>query len=204
VSISAVDSFAGFLVQAALLLLTLAVGVGHVELDLSMPADRSFGRLVTILLVAVAVVVVLAVVALSLPAVRARVLQRLRPVWAEITTTVAALRSPGKLVQLLGGNLAYQLLLGAVLGAALHAFGGRLNLATLVVISVGAALFGGLMPVPGGIGVMEAALMAGLVAAGIEAPVASATALLFRAVTFYLPPLWGFVAMRWLQRHGYL
>lgn len=60
------------------------------------------------------------------------------------------------------------------------------------------------MPVPGGIGVMEAALATGLVAAGIEAPTATATALLFRATTYYLPPLWGWIAMRWLQRNSYL
>ena len=84
------------------------------------------------------------------------------------------------------------------------AFGERLHLATLVVVYVAAALFGGLMPVPGGIGVMEAALMAGLTAAGIDATTASATALLFRSATFYLPPIWGWFALRWLQRHSYL
>ena len=51
---------------------------------------------------------------------------------------------------------------------------------------------------------MEAALIAGLVAGGIDSTTATATALLFRGATFYLPPLWGWFAMRWLQRHSYL
>ena len=30
------------------------------------------------------------------------------------------------------------------------------------------------------------------------------TAVLYRVATFYLPPLWGFFAMRWLQRRSLL
>lgn len=204
VSISAIDSFSGFLVQAALLLLTLVVGVGHVQLDLAMPADRSFGKLVVLLGVAAVVLVVLVVLAFALRPIRTRILDRVRPAFTEVRSTLAALRSPWKLVQLFGGNLGNQVLFALALGVSLRAFGGELNLGTLIVVYVGAALFGGLMPVPGGIGVMEAALMAGLIAAGVEAPTASATALLFRAVTFYLPPLWCAGSMRWLQRNSYL
>ncbi len=34
--------------------------------------------------------------------------------------------------------------------------------------------------------------------------VAVSTAILFRLVTFYLPPLWGAAAMRWLRRGEYV
>ena len=30
------------------------------------------------------------------------------------------------------------------------------------------------------------------------------TAIAFRLVTFYIPPLWGVFAMRWLRRHDYV
>jgi uncharacterized membrane protein YbhN (UPF0104 family) len=33
---------------------------------------------------------------------------------------------------------------------------------------------------------------------------ALAAVLLYRISTFYLPPLWGFFAMQWLQRNRYL
>ena len=33
---------------------------------------------------------------------------------------------------------------------------------------------------------------------------ALAAVLLYRISTFYLPPAWGFFAMRWLQRNGHL
>jgi uncharacterized protein (TIRG00374 family) len=109
-----------------------------------------------------------------------------------------------KVAQLLGGNLANQIVFAAALGLSLRAFGGELNMATLIVVYVAAALFGGLMPVPGGIGVVEAALAAGLIAAGIDNATATATALVFRMATFYLPPLWGWAAIRWLEQRSYL
>jgi uncharacterized membrane protein YbhN (UPF0104 family) len=51
---------------------------------------------------------------------------------------------------------------------------------------------------------MEAALAWGLVAAGIAEPTAIATAMSFRIVTFYLPPIWGAYALRVLRRREYL
>ena len=54
------------------------------------------------------------------------------------------------------------------------------------------------MPIPGGIGVAELGLTVGLVAAGMPDEVALVVAVIYRAATFYIPPLWGFFAMRWL------
>lgn len=203
-SISTIDGFSGFLVQIALLILTLVFGVGAVDLALSLPSTRTSTGLLTILAVVAALLVVAVVVAVALPSVRTRILDRVRPMLTEVLDTFHGLRSLAKFLQLYGGNLANQFLFAAALGASLAAFGGQLNLATLVVIYVAATLFGGMMPVPGGIGVVEAALITGLVAAGIDTATATATALVFRLVTFYLPPIWGWVALRWLQRHSYL
>jgi uncharacterized membrane protein YbhN (UPF0104 family) len=60
------------------------------------------------------------------------------------------------------------------------------------------------MPVPGGMGVAEAGYTAGLEALGISSSVAVSTAIAFRLVTFYLPPIWGSYGMRWLRRHSYV
>jgi uncharacterized protein (TIRG00374 family) len=204
VSIAAIDGFSGFLVQISLLLLTLVFGLGRVDLTWKDPTAGGSDDLTLLLIVAAAVIVLLALVAAALPATRTRFLNRVRPMLSEAKQTFRSLRSLSNLLQIFGGNLGNQLLFALTLGICLRAFGGSLNLATLLVIYVAAALFGGLMPVPGGIGVMEAALMTGLIAAGIDTTTASATALLFRLVTFYLPPIWGWVALRWLQRHSYL
>lgn len=60
------------------------------------------------------------------------------------------------------------------------------------------------VPVPGGVGVTEAALTAGLVAIGVDEPTALAAAITTRLCTFYLPPIWGSFAMRWLRQNQYL
>ena len=204
-SVAAIDGFSGFLVQISLLFLTVVVGIGQVDLHLDVASASSrLGWIPAALGIFAAVVVVGVVIAVCVPRLRTRIGDRVGPIVADARSTLASLRSPAKLIRLFGGNFATELIMAATLGLSLQAFGASANLATLLVISVGAALFGGLMPVPGGIGVMEAALATGLVAAGIEASTATATALLFRATTYYLPPIWGWVAMRWLQRNSFL
>ena len=91
-----------------------------------------------------------------------------------------------------------------VLGACLRAFGEHLPLADLILVNTLASLLSGILPIPGGIGVMEAAISYGLVAAGVAEPTAVAAAIMYRLVTFYLPPLWGVVAMRQLRHKGYI
>jgi uncharacterized membrane protein YbhN (UPF0104 family) len=60
------------------------------------------------------------------------------------------------------------------------------------------------MPVPGGVGVAEAALTAGLIAIGIPDGAAASTAIAYRLATFYLPPLWGVFGMRWMKSQSHL
>jgi hypothetical protein len=49
-----------------------------------------------------------------------------------------------------------------------------------------------------------AATVVGLVQAGIPEEIAFAVALMSRLASFYLPPIWGFVAMRWLERNDHM
>jgi len=46
--------------------------------------------------------------------------------------------------------------------------------------------------------------MGGLVVIGIPYAAALAVALTYRMVTFYLPPIWGWYAMRTLKQEEYL
>ena len=61
-----------------------------------------------------------------------------------------------------------------------------------------------MIPVPGGIGVVEGGLVVGLTAAGVPESAAFAIALLYRIATFYLPPIWGWFALQWLRKNRYL
>ena len=68
-----------------------------------------------------------------------------------------------------------------------------------------ASALSSLVPVPGGVGAEEAALTAGPGRAGrrrVAPPFA--IALTHRFCTYYLPPIWGVFALRWLGRKGYV
>jgi len=86
----------------------------------------------------------------------------------------------------------------------LRAFGQSVSLPDVILINEGVSLFAGMMPIPGGIGVAEAGLTAGFVAVGVPNATAFAAALTYRLISYYLPPIWGFFAFRWLQRRRYL
>jgi uncharacterized membrane protein YbhN (UPF0104 family) len=70
-------------------------------------------------------------------------------------------------------------------------------------VQVGAGMVGNVAPVPGGIGVTEAALVGGLTAFGIAPTPALAAVLVFRGITFAIPPIIGFFTLRWLRAKGY-
>ena len=84
------------------------------------------------------------------------------------------------------------------------AYGAQLNLAELVFVNSAAVVLSGLIPVPGGIGAAEAALTAGLIAVGVDESTAFAVAITQRLCTFYLPPIWGYISLRWLSNNGYI
>jgi uncharacterized protein (TIRG00374 family) len=74
----------------------------------------------------------------------------------------------------------------------------------LIVINSLASIIGGIAPVPGGMGVIEAGLIAGFTAAGVPDQAAIAATFTARVFTAYLPPVWGWVAMQWLHRRDYI
>ena len=152
------------------------------------------------MLIVIAVTVVLAIIALLIPAVRRRVVTMLR----QAHEALQVLRSPTKLVQLVGGNLVAQVLFAVALSACVRAFNEDVTLSQLIVINTMVSLFAGLMPVPGGIGVTEAGLTVGLTAAGVPQETAFAIAIAYRFASFYLPPVWGWFCYRWLIGKRYL
>ena len=122
-------------------------------------------------------------------------------------TALRVLRSPSKVAMIFAGKLGAQVLQAVILGLCLRAFGHHATMAELLLVNTIASiadLLAGFMPVPGGMGVAEAAYTAGLVALGVPSAAAMSTAIAFRMVTYYLPPIWGAIAMRWLRQHAYL
>ena len=154
------------------------------------------------LLVGIAVaLVVTAVMVLALPKVRAKGHARCAK---HPFQPLGRCAEPTQRMAVFGGAIASELLYALALGATCLAYGVDLTLPQLVFVNTSASVLSGLIPVPGGIGAAEAALSAGLIAMGVDESTAFAIALTQRLCTFYLPPIWGFVSLRWLTRKGYL
>jgi uncharacterized membrane protein YbhN (UPF0104 family) len=197
VASSAVDGVSDTIIQVVLVLVILP----FVHLRGGLPAphvDSSAARLVLVLVLAVLVVVA---VVLATPRWRAKVVPTVQQA---LSSLGAVARTRSKRVQLFGGNIATQLLFALTLGAACHAYGVTLNLAELLLVNMAASVLANAVPVPGGVGVAEAGITAGLVAVGVPDSTAFAIALIHRLCTHYLPPLWGYLALRWLTRKAYL
>jgi uncharacterized membrane protein YbhN (UPF0104 family) len=160
------------------------------------PAPNS--RLVAAILVAVVVSVV---VVLSVPKLRAKVVPAVRSAFSGLWDVA---RDRHKRLELFGGNIVSELLYALSLGATCLAYGVDLNLAQLVFVNTAASVLSSLIPTPGGIGAAEASLSAGLIAIGVDEPTSFAIAITQRLWTFYLPPIWGYVSLRWLTRKGYI
>ena len=88
----------------------------------------------------------------------------------------------------------------AALAASVRAAGGHLSLGDALVVYVAGAAVGALAPTPGGLGVLEAALIAGLSQRGIATGTAVAGVLTYRVVTYWLPVLPGLVSVAALGR----
>jgi uncharacterized membrane protein YbhN (UPF0104 family) len=87
----------------------------------------------------------------------------------------------------------------AVLWASFHAFGGSPSLAPLVVAYFIGQL-GNLLPLPGGIGGVDGAMIGALSAFGVPGSLAVVSVLTYRAFAFWLPTLPGAVAYVQLRR----
>jgi uncharacterized membrane protein YbhN (UPF0104 family)/tRNA A-37 threonylcarbamoyl transferase component Bud32 len=197
VAAGAVDDASETIVQVALFLLVLPFV--HVSVDTGQ--FHGTGPDTRLVVTIVAALVVSIVVLLAVPKVRAKVLPPVRQALAGLWSVA---RDRHKRLELFGGTVGSELLYAISLGATCLAYGVHLNLAELVFVNTAASVLSSLMPVPGGIGAAEASLSAGLIALGVDESTAFAIALTQRLCTFYLPPIWGYLSLRWLTRKGYV
>jgi glycosyltransferase 2 family protein len=201
ITAAAIDSTTGTLLQVVLLVFLLIFSESTLNLQLEPPSTRA---IVVIAIVALALFAALVVTLVVIRRMREVVVAQVRRVWPEIQAAFASLRSSNKLLLLVFGNLGADILFACALGVFAAALGTHVGLTDLLVINLSVSLFASFIPVPGGIGVTELGLTVGLTGAGMSEESALAAALLYRIAVFYLPPLWGFFALRGLQRRRYL
>jgi uncharacterized membrane protein YbhN (UPF0104 family) len=206
VSSGVLVSTASWIVKGALFLIALPLALGNLHFSKS-EENNSGGDSHLVFLIVLAVIV--AGVALGLvfavPRWRRLAAAKLRPKASEVWAHLKLLAThPRNLVEIFGGNVAAQLFVALALGASLHAFGQHLGLATLLVVLTLGSMLGGISPVPGGMGVVEAGMIIGLTAAGIPEQDAVAAVFVQRLFTAYLPPIWGWFVLVWMRKKEYL
>jgi len=203
VSSSAVVTAASWIVKG--LLFAISLPLAWSTIHFAEPDEGANSNTVWLILVVVVVVLVVVGVLLAIPKLRrfagAKLRPRLRDAWGNIRSVAS---SPLKVVQLVGGSIFGQLAVVLALAASLRAFGDHLSLATLIVVITLASMIGGVAPIPGGVGVVEAGLILGLTAAGISESDATAAVFVQRLFTAYLPPIWGWFCLLWLRRREYI
>ena len=149
--------------------------------------------------------VVLALAVLAVPAGRRALRARVSPTLGQVLPRLLEVaQQPRKLALGVGGALLLSLSYILCLAACVAAFGRSVPIASIAVVYLTGSAIGSILPTPGGLGGVEAALTAGLTAAGLPGAVAVSAVLLFRLITFWLPVPFGWAALSYLERHHVL
>lgn len=169
-----------------------AVGLSGTFTHLSLPTGWP-------VLVGTVVVLVAAGAVLASPFGRRRLVAPSLEVGREL---LEVLRHPVRALQLFGGALGYLVVSGLGLAASLAALHPDVAWVAVTVVFIIGNTLGHLVPSPGGLGAVEAVLIAGLGAMGVPATAAVTAVLLSRLLTYWLPVLPGIAMFRYLQHKG--
>ena len=154
-------------------------------------------------LVAAGAIVVVAAVILVIPQARTWAWAKIEPTYRQVwPRLVWVMSNPMRLALGVGGALMLSLSYILSFSASLWAFGYTVPFAVLAITYLASNTVGSIVPSPGGIGPVELALTAGLVAAGVPYGVALSTAIVYRLVTFWIPIPVGWLSLQRLQKVG--
>jgi uncharacterized membrane protein YbhN (UPF0104 family) len=157
------------------------------------------------LVIGLAVIAGAIAVLLSVPATREKLIglvwPHLRRAWPRLLDAVS---QPARLAVSAGANLLLTVAYLIAFIAALRAVGAQPAILPAAVVYLAGNAVGAAAPTPGGLGGVEAVLVAGLTAMGIPAAESISGVLVFRVATFWLPILAGWLSYLWLQRRHIL
>jgi glycosyltransferase 2 family protein len=175
-----------------------ALAAGRSDVAFELPSEQ-------VILLAIAGVLAAVGLVFALRPARRMLLDR---AWPALRDAVSGARqtvtSPAKLVMLFGGSAVVTLSYLLCMEFSVRAFSGSVGFAAVGFVYLAGSAVGQAAPTPGGLGAVEAALLAGLTAAGMDGAAALSAVIVFRLATFWLPILPGWLAFLWLQRHDYI
>jgi uncharacterized protein (TIRG00374 family) len=193
-----VNSIAGAVVHVVMIVVFFALAGHNLTKAFKLPSGSK------ILLAFAVIIAVVGIVLATRPGRRWTRKQLLPGARSAAGSLRQAAASPVKLSLLLGGSVLITLAYIAALAAAVQAFGGGPGLVVLGAVYLGAAALAAAAPTPGGLGAIEAALVAGLTGVGMPPGPAVSAVLLYRLATYWLPVLPGWLSWRSLQHRGYV
>ncbi|WP_217573519.1 lysylphosphatidylglycerol synthase transmembrane domain-containing protein [Streptomyces sp. GbtcB7] len=120
------------------------------------------------------------------------------------STVTGIAAEPAKVVVGVTGALGLPLIQIVGLAMSLHALGGDLPFIQVGAAYMAARLIANAAPVPGGLGALEAGLIAGLTTLGVAAGAATSAVLVYRLLTFWLNVPLGALALSVVRRRGYV
>ena len=161
----------------------------------------SSSKLLVVIAVVLAVVGLIASTRWGRRVVLSRVVKFLRD---SLASLIVLAHSPAKIAALAGGSIGVSMAYICALAAAVAAFDGGVSFAQVGAVYLGASMIAAAAPTPGGLGAMEAALVAGLTGVGMEPSIAVAAVLSYRLLTYWLPVLPGWLSFHYLERRDFI
>ncbi|MDP4666566.1 MAG: flippase-like domain-containing protein [Candidatus Nanopelagicales bacterium] len=179
-----------------IILLFIAVVAAGTSSDFTFRPPRT--AIIVFLVIALTVTALL-----TIPNIRTWAGEKLQPIFSQVVPRLSSLANqPAKLATGVVGVLLLNISYCLCLVASVRAFTPNASIAAIALVYLAAAVVGQAAPTPGGLGAVEAAMAAGLTAAGIDPGIAISATLIFRLLTFWIPTIPGWLALRNLQRTG--
>jgi undecaprenyl-diphosphatase len=193
-----VNALAGAIVHLALIAIFFTLASHRLARAFALPSG---GKLLLILAVAAAVT---GLILATRPGRRFAVGKIVPALASSAASLRQAGRRPAKISLLIGGSALVTLGYIGGLAASVQAFRGTPGVAEVGAVYLGASAIAAASPTPGGLGAIEAALIAGLTGIGVKPGVAIPAVLTYRLATYWLPVAPGWAALHLLQRRDLL
>ena len=120
------------------------------------------------------------------------------------STVAGVAKSPRHVSLIATGAFGWPMVEVVAFALCVHAVGGTLPFVQVAAIYLGGSLVASIAPVPGGLGALEAALVAGLSGLGMPVGTAASAVLIYRLLTFWLTIPVGWAALKLAERRGYV
>jgi len=190
----ALNGLAGVIVHVSSLLIVGIAAQGDASEHFRRPKNWEMAA-------AFALILAIAGIIWRLPRLQSHIVPAIKEAWTRLRDVV---RRPKQAAVLFGGAAGVTWSYTAAFWFCCVAFHLRISPAQAAAVYLGGAVISAAAPTPGGLGAMEAALVAGLTHVGVFGGRAVPAVLTFRLLTYWLPILPGYLSLRHLRRTSLL